>query len=160
MPPQATYTFKHALIQDTAYQSLLRSTRQQYHQRIAQVLEMGFPEIAGSQPELLAQHLMEAGLHAQAVSYWYKAGQRASQRSALAEAIAHFRKGVEVRRTLPSTPERAQRELELLIPRGATLGEVKGWAMPERGRVFERARELCQQVGDTPRLIRVLDGTR
>src|SRR5437667_12207330 len=80
VPPQATYVFKHALIQDAAYQSLLKSTRQQYHQRIAQVLETRFPETAETQPELLAHHYTEAGLIAQAVGYWQKAGQRASER--------------------------------------------------------------------------------
>ena len=78
VPPQALYVFKHALIQDAAYQSLLKSTRQQYHQRIAQVLEAQFPEIAETQPELLAHHYTEAGLTEQAVGYWQKAGQRPS----------------------------------------------------------------------------------
>ena len=87
LPPQATYRFKHALIQDAAYQSLLRSTRQQYHQRIAQVLEAQFPEIVETQPELLAHHYTEAGLHEQAMAYWQRAGQRALQGSAHAEAI-------------------------------------------------------------------------
>src|SRR5262249_51331941 len=88
LPPQATYVFKHALIQVAAYQSLLKSTRQQYHQRIAQVLEVQFSEIAETEPELLAQHYTEAGLIAQAVSYWHKAGQRAAmERSAHVEAI-------------------------------------------------------------------------
>ena len=82
LPPQATYTFKHALIQDAAYEALLKSTRQQYHQRIAQVLEQRFPDIAATQPELLAHHYTEAGLHAQAIPYWHKAGLRASERSA------------------------------------------------------------------------------
>src|SRR5882672_10873545 len=90
LPPEATYRFKHALIQDTAYQSLLRSTRQQYHQRIAQVLETQFPEIAETQPELVAHHLTEAGLIEQAVGYWYKAGQRALERSANLEVVAHL----------------------------------------------------------------------
>jgi predicted ATPase len=76
-PPQATYTFKHALIQDAAYQSLLKSTRQQYHQRIVQVLEAQFPDIAETQPELLAQHYTEAGLGEQAIGYWQRAGERA-----------------------------------------------------------------------------------
>ena len=79
VPPQATYTFKHALIQDAAYESLLKSTRQQYHQRIAQVLEAQFPETAETQPELLAHHYTEAGLTEQAVRYWHQAGQRASR---------------------------------------------------------------------------------
>ena len=96
LSPQATYIFKHALIQDAAYESLLKSTRQQYHQRIAQVLEAQFPQTAETQPELLAQHYTEAGLMAQAVAYWQRAGQRASDRSAHAEAIQHLTTGLEV----------------------------------------------------------------
>ena len=96
LPPQATYLFKHALIQDAAYQSLLRSTRQQHHQRIAQVLEARFPELCETQPELLAHHYTEAGLHAQAVGYWQQAGQRAIERSAHLEAIGHLTTGLEV----------------------------------------------------------------
>src|SRR5919109_3887161 len=87
VPPQATYLFKHALIQDTAYQSLLKRTRQQYHQRIAQVLEARFPETVETQPELLAYHYTEAGLNEQAIGYWQRAGERALQRSANPEAI-------------------------------------------------------------------------
>src|SRR5207249_8619761 len=94
LPPQATYTFKHALIQDAAYESLLKSTRQHYHQRIALVLEAQFPETTEGQPELLAHHCTEAGLVAQAVGYWHQAGQRASERSAHVEAIAHLRQGL------------------------------------------------------------------
>ena len=102
MPPQATYMFKHALIQDTAYQSLLRSTRQQYHQRIAQVLAEQFPETAETQPELLAHHYTEAGLIAQAISYWQQAGQRALERSAYVEAVSHLTKGLEVLKAEPA----------------------------------------------------------
>src|SRR5262249_32803706 len=90
LPPQATYTFKHALIQDAASQSLLKITRQQYHQRIVQVLESQFPEATETQPELVAHHCMEAGLTNQSVTYWYKAAQRAVQRSAHVEAISHL----------------------------------------------------------------------
>src|SRR4029450_11495555 len=90
MPPQAIYRFKHALIQEEAYQSLLRSTRQQHHQRIAQVLEAQFPDTAETQPELLAHHYTEAGLNAHAVPYWQRAGQRASERSAYVDALAHL----------------------------------------------------------------------
>src|SRR6266581_4484787 len=96
LPPQATYRFKHALIQDTAYQSLLRSTRQQYHQRIAQVLEARFRESVEIQPELLAHHFTEAGLSVQAIRYWQRAGQRATQRSAHVEAIGHLTEGLEL----------------------------------------------------------------
>src|SRR5439155_26944241 len=103
LPPQVTYMFKHALIQDAAYQSLLKSTRQHYHQRIAQVLEEQFPETAEAQPELLAHHCTEAGLTEQAVRYWHTAGQRASERSAHVEAIAHLRQGLALLQTLPET---------------------------------------------------------
>ena len=103
-PAQATYTFKHALIQDAAYQSLLKSTRQQYHQRIAQVLAAQFPETAATQPELLAHHYTEAGLAAPAVGYWQRAGQHASDRSAHLEAISHLTTGIELLTTLPETP--------------------------------------------------------
>ena len=109
LPPNATYRFKHALIQDAAYQSLLRSTRQQYHQRIAQVLEERFPAICETQPELLAQHYTEGGCVAQAISYWQQAGQRAMQHSAPLEAIAHLSKGLEVLATLSDTPSAPSR---------------------------------------------------
>ena len=115
VPPQATYTFKHALIQDAAYESLLKSTRQQYHQRIALVLEAQFPQTAEAQPELLAHHYTEAGLIAQAVGYWHKAGQRAAERSAHVEAISHLHTGLELLQTLPETFERVQREVDMLI---------------------------------------------
>src|SRR5262249_7226403 len=89
LPPQATYRFKHALIQEAAYQSLLKSTRQQYHQRIGQVIEAHFPETAETQPELVAQHYTAAGCTEQAVIYWQRAGHQASDRSANLEAISH-----------------------------------------------------------------------
>jgi len=111
----AVYLFKHALIQDAAYASLLRKTRQHYHQRIALVLEAQFPETTEGQPELLAHHYTEAGLNAQAVSYWHKAGQRAIERSAHMEALAHLRQGLALLETLPETPQRLQREVDMLI---------------------------------------------
>src|SRR5262249_52778901 len=103
LPPQATYLFKHALIQDTAYQSLLKSTRQQYHRQIAQVLEERFPDTTETQPELLAHHCTEAGLVGQAIPYWQRAGQRALERSANVEAIGHLTKGLELLQPLPDT---------------------------------------------------------
>src|SRR6267378_5143546 len=114
------------IIQDAAYQSLLKSTRQHYHQRIAQVLEEQFPETVEGQPELLAHHYTEAGLNAQAVGYWQKAGQRASERSAHVEAVAHLTKGLELLQTLRETPERTQWEVGMLIALGASLGATKG----------------------------------
>ena len=134
LPPQATYLFKHALIQDTAYQSLLKSKRQQYHQQIAQVLEEQFPETVETQPELLAHHYTEAGLIAQAIPYWQQAGQRASQRSANVEAISHLTKGLELLKTLPDTPERAQQELTLQLALGAPLDGHQGLCCPRSGK--------------------------
>ena len=158
LPPQATYVFKHALIQDAAYQSLLRSTRQQYHQRIAQVLEVRFPAIGETQPELLAHHYTEAGLAAQAVGYWQQAGQRAIQRSANVEAMAHLRKGIVLLTTLPDTPARLQAELTLQTTLGPALMATRGYAAPEVAATYHRARELCQQAGDTAELFPVLWG--
>jgi len=158
MPPQATYTFKHALIQEAAYQSLLKSTRQQYHQRLAQALAERFPDTAQTQPELLAHHATEAGLSRQAIDYWYQAGQRAIERSANAEAIGHLTKGLELLQTLPDTPERAQRELDLQVALGPALMATKGLAAPEVEHAYTRARALCHQVGETPQLFPVLVG--
>jgi predicted ATPase len=158
LPAQATYIFKHALIQDAAYQSLLKSTRQQLHQRIVQVLEARFPETAETQPELLAHHYTEAGLAEQAVGYWQQAGCKATQRSAHVEAIVHLNKGLELLRTLPDTIERTQHELVLQTLLGPALIASKSFAAPEVEQAYTRARELCQQVGDTPQLFPVLRG--
>ena len=158
VPPQATYVFKHALIQDAAYQSLLKSTRQQYHQHIAQVLESRFPTLVEGQPELVAQHYTEAGQSARAITYWQRAGERALQRSANLEAISHLTKGLEVLTTLPDSPERLQHELDLQITLGQALTVTKGFAAPEVGHTYARAHELCQQVGETPQLFPVLRG--
>jgi predicted ATPase len=158
LPPQATYVFKHALIQDTAYQSLLRSTRQQHHQRIAQVLEARFPEICETQPDLLAHHYTEAGLVTQAIPYWQRAGQRAIQRSAHTEAVAHLSRGLELLKSLPDIPERTQQELGMQVALGPVLMAAKGPATPEVLHAYARARELCQQVGETPEIFPVLWG--
>ena len=157
-PPQATYTFKHALIQDAAYQLLLRSTRQRYHQRIAQVLAERFPETAETQPELLAHHYTEAGLTEQAIVYWQRAGQQALQRSANPEAVQHLTKGLELLDTLPETPTRTQHELDLLIALGPALMATKGRSATEVEQTYARARVLCQQVGETPQLVPTLWG--
>jgi predicted ATPase len=155
-PPQATYLFKHALIQDTAYHSLLKSKRQQLHQQIAQVLAAQFPETLETQAELLAHHYTEANLLAQAIPYWQRAGQRATQRSANVEAIAHLSKGLELLKTLPDTPERTQQELTLQIALGDPLMAIKGYAAPEVEQICTRTLELCRQVGETPQIFPVL----
>jgi class 3 adenylate cyclase/predicted ATPase len=160
LPPQATYLFKHALIQEAAYQSLLKSTRQQFHQRIAQMLEAQYPDLCEIQPELLAHHYTEAGLGAQSLPYWQRAGQRASERSAYLEAIAHLTKGLEILATLPDTPERIQQELDIQITLGPALMAIKGQGASEVEQVYMRARVLCTQVGETPQLFPVLWGLR
>jgi predicted ATPase len=158
MPPQATYTFKHALIQDVAYQSLLRSTLQQYHERIAQALEAQFPDVVETQPELLAHHYTEAGLGASAIRYWQQAGERALQRSAYTEAIGHLTRGLELLATLPDSLGRAHQELDLQIALGSALVATRGNASPEVGRTYARTRELCHYVGETPPRFPVLWG--
>jgi class 3 adenylate cyclase/predicted ATPase len=158
IPPQATYTFKHALIQDAAYQSLLRSTRQQYHQQIAQVIEAHFPALVETQPELLAHHYTEAGLTEQAIPYWQRAGQQASDRSAHLEAVSHLTTGIALLKALPETPAHTRQALSLHIALGAALQIAKGLAAPEVEQAYTRARELCQQVGETPQLVPVLFG--
>jgi class 3 adenylate cyclase/predicted ATPase len=156
--PQSTYIFKHALIQDATYQSLLKSTLQKHHRKIAQVLEKYFADTMETQPELLAHHYTEAGLNEQAVGYWHQAGKRATQRSANVEAINHLTKGLEVLMTLPDTLERARQELDMQTTLGPALMAVKGFASLDTERAYARARELCQQVGETPQLFPALHG--
>jgi tetratricopeptide (TPR) repeat protein len=157
-PPRARYIFKHALIQDAADASLLKSTRQQVHQQVAQALEARFPALVEPQPELVAQHYTAAGCHEQALRYWQRAGQQASDRSAYLEAISHVTTGLELLQTLPETPERTQQALTLHIALGAALIITKGHGAPEVEHAYTRARELCQQVGETPELVPVLFG--
>jgi predicted ATPase len=156
--PQASYTFKHALIQEAAYESLLRRTRQHYHQRIARALATEFLATVESEPELLAHHYKEAGLLDEALPYWLQAGRRAVERSANAEAIGHLTKGLDVLAKLPATPERVRQELALHLALGAPLLMIKGNTAPEVERVYARAQELCQQLGDSPHLFSALIG--
>ncbi len=158
VPSRATYLFKHALVQDVAYQSLLKSKRQQSHRQIAQVLEERFPEIVETQPEVLAYHYTEAGLPGQALPYWRQAGQRAVQRSANVEAVEHFTKGLDLLPLLPDTLEHTQRELTLQLALAIPLVATKGWSAPEVEKVYSRALGLCQQVGETPELFPALFG--
>ena len=158
VPPHATYVFRHALIQDAAYQSLLKSTRQHYHQRIAQVLEAQFAETAAAAPELLAHHYTEAGVLAQAIAYWQRAGQQAVECSAYAEAVSNLTTALHLLTTLPESRERSQQELVVQMTLGAALKATMGQATPEVERLYTRARALCEQVGEPPQLFRVLWG--
>jgi predicted ATPase len=157
-PPRATYMFKHALIQDAAYASLLKSTRQRVHQQMVQLCETRFPEVVATQPEVVARHCAAAGQDEAAIGYWQRAGQRALQGSAYVEAVAHLTQGLAVLTTLPETPARLQQELDLQVALGTALRVTKGYAAPEVERAYARARELCAQLGDTPQLFPVLRG--
>lgn len=161
LPPQATYLFKHALIQEAAYQSLLKSKRQQYHQQIALALAERFPEAVETHPELLAHHYTEAGLNAQAIPYWQRAGQRAIQRSAYLEAINHLTNGLnglEFLKTLPNTQELISQEIDLQIAIGLPFMITRGYGAPEVEQAYGRALTLCRQAGETPQLFPVLWG--
>jgi predicted ATPase len=151
-------TFKHVLIQEAAYHSLLKSARQGYHQQMAHVVAERFPDIVETQPELLAHHYTEGGLSQQAVGCWQRAGQRAIQRSANLEAIRHLTKGLEVLKTLPETPERAQQELVLQTTLGPALMATQGFAARGVEAAYNRARELCQQAGEIPQLFPAMWG--
>jgi predicted ATPase len=145
-PPDAEYTFKHALVQEAAYGTLLRSPRHQLHARIAATLEDQFPEIVLAQPALLAQHCAEAGLVKQAVDYWLKAGQQAVARSAMTEAVAQLHKGLDLLATLPNSRWRRQQELDLLLALGRALIAAKGYAAPAVGEAHARAELLAEQL--------------
>jgi class 3 adenylate cyclase/tetratricopeptide (TPR) repeat protein len=146
-PPEAVYTFKHALVQDATHGSLLRSTRQQLHAQIAAAFEVHSPELLDSQPELFAQHYAEAGLVEKSVAYWGRAGHRSAARSALAEAATQFQKGLGQLALLPDTPERQRQELEFQSALGTVLLAVRGYAASETGDAYTRARELWEQLG-------------
>jgi predicted ATPase len=157
-PPDAVYSFKHALVQDAAHGSLLRSVRQQLHAQIAGALEADSPELMDSQPELVAQHYVEAGLVEKSVVCWGKAGRRSAARSAMAEAAAQFHKGLDQLALLPNNPERQREELEFWSALGAVLLAVKGPAAPETGNALASARELWEQLGSPSEFLRVAYG--
>jgi class 3 adenylate cyclase/predicted ATPase len=157
-PPDAIYSFKHALVQDAAHGSLLRSTRRQLHAQIAEALETHFPEMMDTQPELFAQHYAEAGLVEKSVACWGKAGRRSAARSAMTEAAAQLQKGLDQLALLSDTPERRRQELECLSALGAVLQAVKGYAAPETGDAYARARELWEQLGSPSEFLGVPHG--
>ncbi|HSF03965.1 MAG TPA: hypothetical protein VLA62_13210, partial [Solirubrobacterales bacterium] len=158
MVSPVTYVFKHGLVQDVAYQSLLRSTRQRYHRRTAEVLGEQFPEIAESQPELVAHHFTEGGLPAQAVVHWRRAGRRAIERSASVEAIGHLEKALDQLKNQPDGVDRQRFELELQTTLGSVLMAAKGYAASEVEAAYARARQLCEQLDESSQLFTVLRG--
>ena len=146
MPPHATYLFKHALVQDAAYGTLLREPRRALHARIAETLESQFAEIAESQPELLARHCTEAGLIEKAAGLWGKAGQRSLERSALVEAAEQLTRALDQIATLPATPALRREQIKLQVALINSLFHVKGYAAPETKAAAERARLLIEQA--------------
>ena len=153
VPPHATYLFKHALVQDAAYGTLLREPRRALHARIAETLQSQFTEIAENQPELLARHCTEAGLIEQAASLWGKAGQRSLERSALVEAVAQLTRALDQIATLPASPALRREEMKLQVALITPLTHVKGYAAPETNAAVERARQLIEQaetLGEPP----------
>jgi TOMM system kinase/cyclase fusion protein len=157
-PRGETYTFNHALVQDAAYGSLLRTTRLQYHRHIAQVLTEHFPAMVESAPELLAHHYTQASMMAEAVPCWLRAGERALHASAYPEAIAHLTTGLDLLKGLPMGPERAGQELQFHLALGPAYMAIRGYAAPQVEACYQRARELCRELGDTPQLVPVLHG--
>jgi class 3 adenylate cyclase/predicted ATPase len=157
--PDATFLFKHALVQDAAYGTLLKSRRQHLHGRIAQVLEKRFPEQAANQPELLAHHYAEAGLAERAIDCWGRAGERAAKRSANREAIAHLRKALQRVGNVADPARRADWELRLLVALGPALMATISMAAPEVAGIYARARQLAQLTGRSAELFPTLWGS-
>ena len=156
----ATFLFKHALVQDAAHGALLKSQRQHLHARIAQMLEERLPEHASAHPELVASHYAQAGLAEKAIEYWDKAGRLAVRRSTMAEAAAHFGKALESLATLPKGSQQRSSELALQLELAGTLTAVKGWASGEASEAYARARELCRDAPEGPNLVAALNGHR
>jgi predicted ATPase len=142
----------------TIADGLLDHSVDQAHQRAARVLTEQFPETAETHPELIAHHYTEAACHEEAVPYWQRAGQRAIERSAHVEAVAHLTQGLDVLMTLPDTRDRDRHELALRLALGTALSVTKGWPAPEVGQAYSRAQHLCQQLGETAQLSPVLWG--
>ena len=153
-----SYVFKHALTQEVAYDSLLTARRQVLHAAAGHALERLYPNWLVERSEELAHHYTEAGLTEKAVHYWQQAGQKAGERSAHVEAIAHLRQGLALLETLPESPQRLQREVNMYIALGASLLATKGYAAPEVGEIYTRARQLCQYLDNPHQLFPILRG--
>jgi class 3 adenylate cyclase/tetratricopeptide (TPR) repeat protein len=156
--PEAVYSFKHALVRDAAYESMLKSRRQQLHGQIARALESGFPDLAKSGPEILAHHFTEAGFVEPATNYWLKAGILAISRSANAEAVKHLRRGIELVPDLEDSPERIRTELDFYLALGPAVAATEGDAARETSRVFAHARDLLGDGGTPTEQMTVLWG--
>jgi class 3 adenylate cyclase/predicted ATPase len=156
--PHASYLFKHALVQDAAYGTLLRARRQELHARVAAVLERHFADLVERQPELLAHHLTAAGEMERAVDQWLKAGQRAAERLAHLEAVHHFDHGLAALATLPEGPSRDGQEIELQLARGLSLFTAEGYSSAGAAEAYARARELAERWSDPQQLFMAVYG--
>ncbi len=156
--PRAKYIFKHALIQDAAYESLLKRTRQRHHQQVAALMEERFPETVGAQPELVAHHYTEAGNSERAVHYWRRAGERARTQGANLEAIAYLTKGIELVHELPDSEERTHQEVSLQLSLGHATIVAKGHGAAGAEAAYTRALALCERLGDVPERVPTLYG--
>jgi Phage integrase family len=157
-PPDSDYRFTHALIQDAAYENLLRSRRQVLHRHVGGILRDQFAGTTAAQPELLARHFTHAGMTEAAIEWWGKAGQRSLERSANAEAIAHFTNGIQLTQALPAGQARDERELALQLALGPALMATRGYGAAEVEETYARARELCRHLGSGPNLFAALRG--
>jgi class 3 adenylate cyclase/tetratricopeptide (TPR) repeat protein len=158
-PPEAVYSFKHALVRDAAYESLLKSRRHQLHGQIARALAERFPDVVASEPEIVAHHFTEAGLVDPAIDYWLKAGNLALSRSANAEAVKHLRQGIELAQSQALSAKRVRKELDFYLALGPAMAATEGYATPETLRVFSHARDLLGEGGTPAEQMTVLWGT-
>jgi class 3 adenylate cyclase/tetratricopeptide (TPR) repeat protein len=158
-PPEAVYSFKHALVRDAAYESMLKSRRQQLHGQIARTIEEAFADIAASQPEIVAYHFMEAGLADPATDYWLKAGNLALNRSENAEAVKHLSQGLQLTQSQTPSPQRVRKELDFYLSLGPAMAATVGYATPETLRIFSRARDLLGDGGTLTEQMTVLWGS-
>lgn len=158
IPPNANYRFRHALIRDAAYEALLKSRRKQLHMIVGRTIDEQFPGIKETHPEVLARHWTEADLSQQAIAQWQLAGQKAMQRSANAEAISHLTKAIDILEALPQSRSRTEQELSLQVTLGVPLMLTKGYGAPEVEKAYSRARQLYQQLGESPQFFPMLFG--
>jgi class 3 adenylate cyclase/tetratricopeptide (TPR) repeat protein len=156
--PDAEYIFKHALVQDAAYSTLLRSRRRQLHGRIVGVLEAEFSDIVTSHPEFIAEHCAKSSTPERAIGYWLSAARHAMGRSATTEAITQLQKGLELLISLPDSISRQNHELNLQVALGQAQIASKGYAAPEPTQTYARARQICERLGTPPQLVSVIDG--
>jgi len=156
--PAATYSFKHSLLHEAAYQTLLRSKRKHYHQQIAQAYLRDISQIVETQPEVVAHHFEMARMPQDSANYWFLAGKRAREQSAYLEAAAHFRRALRQIESLPPSPDRLKEEIRSTVALGSALIATRGYAAPEVQATYSRANELCAKGGNARELLTSLAG--